>query len=95
MGPDDERQTLYVSPHVEEVLGYTRDEWLDQPDIWIELLHADDREVVLAQHDRNSESGEPWDMEYRLIANDGRVVWVHDRATLIRGRDGAPPRGTA
>ena len=47
MGPDDERQTLFVSPHVEEVLGYTRAEWLDQPDIWIELLHADDREVVL------------------------------------------------
>jgi PAS domain S-box-containing protein len=90
MGPDDERQTLYVSPHVEEVLGYTRAEWLDQPDIWIELLHADDREVVLAHHDRNSESGEPWDIEYRLIANDGRIVWVHDRATLIRGRDGAP-----
>ncbi len=85
MGPDDERQTLFVSPHVEEVLGYTRAEWLDQPDIWIELLHADDREVVLAHHDRHNETGEPWDLEYRLIANDGRVVWVHDRAILIRG----------
>jgi PAS domain S-box-containing protein len=87
MDPHDERRTLYVSPHVEEVLGYSRAEWLDQPDIWIELLHADDREVVLAQHDRYSETGEPWDLEYRLIANDGRIVWVHDRATLIRGRD--------
>jgi PAS domain S-box-containing protein len=88
MDPDDERRTLFVSPHVEEVLGYSRAEWLDQPDIWIELLHADDREVVLAAHDRHSESGEPWDLEYRLIADDGRVVWVHDRATLIRGSDG-------
>ena len=87
MGPDDERRTLFVSPHVEQVLGYTRSEWLDQPDIWIELLHADDREIVLAAHDRNSETGEPWDLEYRLIANDGRVVWVHDRATLIRGSE--------
>jgi PAS domain S-box-containing protein len=87
MDPDDERRTLYVSPHVEQVLGYSRAEWLDQPDIWIELLHADDREVVLAQHDRHSETGEPWDLEYRLIASDGRVVWVHDRAILIRGRD--------
>jgi adenylate cyclase len=85
MGPDDERRTLFVSPHVEQVLGYTRDEWLDQPDIWIELLHVDDREVVLSQHDRHSETGEPWDLEYRLIANDGRVVWVHDRAILIGG----------
>ena len=87
MHPDDERRTLYVSPHVEEVLGYTRAEWLNQPDIWIELLHADDREVVLAHHDRHSETGEPWDLEYRLIASDGRVVWVQDRATLIRGHD--------
>lgn len=87
MDPDDERRTLYVSPHVEQVLGYSRAEWLDQPDIWIELLHADDREVALAAHDRHSATGEPWDLEYRLIASDGRVVWVHDRATLIRGRD--------
>jgi PAS domain S-box-containing protein len=91
MDPDDERRTLYVSPHVEQVLGYTRAEWLDQPDIWIELLHADDREVVLARHDRHSATGEPWDLEYRLIASDGRVVWVHDRATLMRGRDGGGP----
>jgi PAS domain S-box-containing protein len=91
MDPDDERRTLYVSPHVEQVLGYSRAEWLDQPDIWIELLHADDREVVLAQHDSNSETGEPWDLEYRLIASDGRVVWVHDRAILIRGRDRGSP----
>jgi PAS domain S-box-containing protein len=87
MDPDDERRTLYVSPHVEQVLGYSRAEWLDQPDIWIELLHADDREVVLAHHDRHSETGEPWDLEYRLIASDGRVVWVHDRAILMKGRD--------
>ncbi len=88
MGPDDERRTLFVSPHVEEVLGYSRAEWLDQPDIWIELLHPDDREPVLARHDRHSETGEPWDLEYRLIASDGRVVWVQDRATLMRGSDG-------
>jgi PAS domain S-box-containing protein len=87
MDPDDERRTLFVSPHVEQVLGYSRAEWLDQPDIWIELLYADDREIVLAQHDRYSETGEPWDLEYRLIASDGRVVWVHDRAILIRGLD--------
>src|SRR5918995_86700 len=90
MGPDDERRTLYVSRHVESVLGYTREEWLDQPDIWIELLHADDRELVLDRHDRHSRTGEPWDLEYRLIASDGRVVWVHDRGTLIRGLAGRP-----
>ncbi len=90
MGPDDERRTLYVSPHVEQVLGYSRQEWLDQPDIWMELLHPDDREIQLAAHDLHNETGEPWTREYRLIANDGHVVWVSDLATLMRDSEGQP-----
>jgi PAS domain S-box-containing protein len=83
MGPDEERRTLYVSPHVEQILGYSIQEWLDQPDIWVELLHPDDRENELEAHDRHSETGEPWDREYRLIASDGREVWVRDQAVLV------------
>jgi len=83
MGPDDERRTLYVSPHVEAILGYTRQEWLDQPDIWMELLDEGDREVELAAHDLHNESGAPWDREYRLIASDGRRVWIRDQASHV------------
>ena len=90
MGPDDERHTLYVSPHIERLLGYSRQEWLDQPDIWTELLHPDDREVELAAHDQHSRTGEPWSREYRMIAADGQVVWVHDQATLAIDVDGRP-----
>ena len=88
MGPDDERRTLFVSPRVEEVLGYPRQEWLDQPDIWTELLHPDDRERELAAHDRHNETGEVWRREYRLIASDGRVVWVRDQAELVSDEEG-------
>ena len=90
MGPDDERRTIYANPRVEQLLGYSREEWLDQPDIWIELLHPDDRETELAAHDRHSETGEPWSREYRMIAADGRIVWVHDQATLVRDERGNP-----
>ena len=90
MGPDDERRTIYANPRIEQLFGYTRHEWLDQPDIWIELLHPDDRENELAAHDRHSETGEPWSREYRLIAADGRTVWVHDQATLVRDEQGRP-----
>jgi PAS domain S-box-containing protein len=92
MSLDDERQTLYVSPHVEELFGYSRQEWLDQPDIWTELLHPEDREIELAAHDLHNETGQPWSQEYRLIASDGRVVWVRDQAVLVRDRTGQPPR---
>ncbi|MEP7059900.1 MAG: PAS domain-containing protein [Actinomycetota bacterium] len=84
MGPDDERRTLFVSPHVEDILGYSRQEWLDQPDIWIELLHPEDRERELEAHDRHTQTGEPWVRTYRLIAADGRTVWVRDQAVLVR-----------
>ena len=59
MGPDDERRTLFVSPHVEEILGYSRQEWLDQPDIWIELLHPEDRETELAALDHAQRERHP------------------------------------
>ena len=88
MGADDERRTYFMSPHVEQVLGYSREEWLEQSDIWVELLHPDDREIELDAHDRHIASGEPWDREYRLIAADGREVWVRDRASLMPGPDG-------
>lgn len=90
VAPDDDRRTLYVSPQVERALGYTRKEWLDQPDIWTELLHPDDREPTLDAHDRHNETGEPWGREYRLIASDGRAVWFRDLATLVRDERGRP-----
>lgn len=90
VAPDDDRRTLYVSPHVERTLGYSRREWLDQPDIWTELLHPDDREPTLDAHDRHNRTGEPWSREYRLIASDGRALWFRDVATLIRDERGRP-----
>jgi PAS domain S-box-containing protein len=90
VAPDDDRKTLYVSPQIETALGYTRDEWLEQPDIWMELLHQDDREETLAAHDLHNETGRPWSREYRLIASDGRPIWFRDVATLVRDADGRP-----
>jgi PAS domain S-box-containing protein len=90
VAPDDDRKTLYVSPQVEVALGYSREEWLEQPDIWVELLHPDDREETLAAHDRHNQTGRPWSREYRLIASDGRAIWFRDVATLVRDAEGRP-----
>jgi PAS domain S-box-containing protein len=90
VAPDDDRRTLYVSPQVERTLGYTRQEWLQQPDIWMELLHPDDREPTLDAHDRHNQTGQPWSREYRLTASDGRALWFRDVGTLVRDDRGAP-----
>ena len=90
MVPDDDRRTRYVNRKIEDLLGYTMDEWLDQEDMWMEVLHPDDRELELAAHDLHSATGDPWRREYRLIGADGQVVWVRDHATLMRDGDGNP-----
>jgi PAS domain S-box-containing protein len=90
VAPDDDRRTLYVNPQVERTLGYSRQEWLQQPDIWMELLHPDDREPTLDAHDRANLTGNPWSREYRLIASDGRALWFRDVGTLVRDEHGAP-----
>ncbi len=90
MVPDDDRRTRYVNRKIEELLGYTMEEWLEQPDMWMEVLHPDDREVELAAHDLHSATGDPWQREYRLIDSSGAVVWVRDQATLVRNTDGNP-----
>ncbi len=80
---------LYTSPQVEPLLGYAPEEWQDDPGLFVRILHPDDRERVLAAH-MAAHDGEPLSVEYRILARDGRVVWVHDEARAIVGPDGAP-----
>jgi PAS domain S-box-containing protein len=72
---------LYISPQVESLLGYTAEEWLDDPDRWLETLHPDDRERAVAELAQGEASGQRFTSEYRLVARDGRVVWIRDEAT--------------
>jgi PAS domain S-box-containing protein len=80
---------LYESRQVEDIMGYTPEE-SGQPGFWKEILHPDDRARVLAEDRRVELTGDPWRMEYRSIAKDGRVVWLRDHAVLVRGQPGEP-----
>jgi serine phosphatase RsbU (regulator of sigma subunit) len=57
---------------------------------WLRTIHPEDRERVLAEEARTDKTGEPFKVEYRVIARDGRVVWVRDEATLVRDEKGQP-----
>lgn len=88
-GPDG--RFLYVSPQIEETLGYTPDEWLARPEMWRERLHPDERDRVLAleaeQERRSLESDARLASEYRMVHRSGREVWVRDIARVCRGDD--------
>jgi len=81
--PDENAYTEYVSPQVEKLLGYPRDDFLKDPLFWTKIIHPEDRERVLDENKRTVETRQPFEMEYRLITNDERVIWVRDEAILV------------
>src|SRR5918997_2308912 len=80
----------YVSPQIETMLGVTPEEYVSEHDLWYQLVHPEDRGRVLAEDDRTDRTEEPFKIEYRMLARDGRVVWVRDEAVLVRDEDGTP-----
>lgn len=85
---DETSTTLFVSYQVEALLGYTQKEYIDDPDIWVKHLHADDRERVLREVAQCHATGEPLQIEYRMLHRDGRVMWFRDEAIIVRDADG-------
>jgi PAS domain S-box-containing protein len=87
-----ERRTnlLYVSPQIEDMFGYSPDEWMSDPELFPKLLHPEDRERVLAEDARTDKTGESFKVEYRQFTKDGRVVWIRDEAVLVRDQGGNP-----
>jgi diguanylate cyclase (GGDEF)-like protein/PAS domain S-box-containing protein len=81
---------IFTSRQIEPLLGYTVEEWASETDLFARLLHPDDRETVLAAHAHTQETHEPLSIEYRLIARDGRVVWLRDEGVVVLDDDGQP-----
>lgn len=87
---DDVSTTLYVSPQVETLLGYNHSDYLADPDIWRKKLHPADRDRVMAEVLRCHANHEPFVCEYRMLAKDGREVWLQDNAWVVRDETGQP-----
>jgi PAS domain S-box-containing protein len=88
-GPEPTAPT-YVSPFITQMLGYSPAESTGRAEWWSSILHPDDRERVLAEWTRSDETGERYAGEYRLVAADGRIVWIRDEAVLLRDERGEP-----
>lgn len=87
---DGSRGELYVSPQIDQLLGFSAKEWLEDPVLWFRQLHPDDKEQWQDSFARTVNSGEPFSADYRFIARDGRVVWVHGEAKVVADENGKP-----
>ncbi|MEJ2208004.1 MAG: PAS domain S-box protein [Anaerolineae bacterium] len=84
----EDPRTVYISPQVESLMGFSQAEWLADPGLWPRQIHPDDRERVLAQSRQANERREPLDLEYRIRTREGRVLWFRDRTTLLSDKEG-------
>ncbi|WNG18726.1 ATP-binding protein [Cystobacter fuscus] len=79
----------FVSKQAERLLGYPTHKWMQEPDFWVKHLHPEDQEWAPAFCMKAAMECRPHELEYRMIAEDGRVVWLRDIVTVI-AEDGAP-----
>jgi PAS domain S-box-containing protein len=88
--PDVNGATIYISPQIETLLGYSLNEWQENPTIWKRLTHPDDLPKVLAEIENYIASGKRTKIEYRMQALDGQWIWVQDESIVIKDDSGTP-----
>ena len=90
--PDEKSTPIYISPQIERLLGYTAEEWVADPDLYVGSIHPEDRDWVLRGiATRNRRLQPAPSADYRLIARDGRIVWVQDDEIVVESKNGGPP----
>jgi diguanylate cyclase (GGDEF)-like protein/PAS domain S-box-containing protein len=87
--PDNPSESLplYISPQIEDLLGYDLAAWLNEDELWLEVLHPDDRDRCAAADAEARANLTELYGEYRMIHKDGHIVWVSEHAAV--GRDEA------
>jgi diguanylate cyclase (GGDEF)-like protein/PAS domain S-box-containing protein len=76
----DTVETVYVSPQVEAIVGWTPEQYRAHPAHWFAHVHREDRERVAAAVAAAVAAGQPLEIEYRVVSSDGRTVWLRDMA---------------
>ena len=81
-------QFTFVSQSAERLLGYPLERWLMEPNFWVNLIHPDDRQWTVALCRKQISQCRDYELEYRCLTADKRVVWLRDRAYIIRDEQG-------
>lgn len=79
----------FVSKKVEDILGYTPEEWISSNTFWADHIHPNDRQYAIAHCAAQTKDKKQHDFEYRMIAKDGRTVWLRDIVNIITQADGS------
>jgi PAS domain S-box-containing protein len=77
----------FISKKVEEILGYTPEQWISSPTFWADHIHPEDREQAINYCVLKTSQKVNHDFEYRMIARNGSTVWIKDIVTIVFEND--------
>ncbi|HET7869420.1 MAG TPA: diguanylate cyclase [Actinomycetota bacterium] len=77
-------EPLYISPQIEDMFGYPVADWLGEGELWLQILHPDDRDRMIAADAEARRTLSPMSAEYRLVTRGGRLAWVSEKAAVVR-----------
>ena len=81
----------FVSKQAERLLGYPVERWINEPSFWSDHIHEEDRSGAVSYCAKSTEEGKSHQFEYRMMAADGRILWLRDIVAVIM-EDGKPVR---
>ena len=87
-------QFSFVSQKAERLLGYPINRWLTEPDFWVKLIHPDDRAWVVSTCAAAVLAVKDHTFDYRVVAADGRTVWIRDVVRVTSDGGGKASRLT-
>ena len=88
VGEDGETFMGFVSPQIQDILGYPPERFLEDASFWFSIMHPDDLAYLRSIDAFNNADFRPFDHEYRMRHAEGRWVWVHDISTAVLGATG-------
>jgi PAS domain S-box-containing protein len=80
-------QFSFVSKEAEHLLGYPAEQWTTDPEFWRNHIYPDDRDLAVSSCMRATEEARDHVFEYRMVAADGRVVWLRDIVRVVAEGD--------
>lgn len=87
---DEDELSLYVSPQIQSILGCSQEMYVEVPSWWSDHLHPEDKDRVWEAYERARDHGEAMVQEYRMIRDDGRLVWIREEAATLFDEKGKP-----
>ncbi len=81
---------LYVSPSCERITGYSREEFIRDPDLYLSIVHPDDRERIATHLREDLHDQDTYELEFRIVRRDGQERWIAHACRPAPGTGNAP-----